>query len=116
MRSVPNSRHTKTFANRDTGQAVLHIITLKLHTNPTNKVLSDKEYIAEAVYNERLDTIVFEISTIVMYKIEKEKIKGDKQRSNEKHGRTTRWLRCFRDSEEDDEINFIITKYRLKVG
>ncbi|KAI5192730.1 YEATS domain-containing protein 4 [Nematocida sp. AWRm77] len=51
---------------------VSFLISLKLHPDPNNKVVGDIEYLSTAVYNERMDTIVFESPTETMYKLIKE--------------------------------------------
>ncbi|KAI5131493.1 YEATS domain-containing protein 4 [Nematocida parisii] len=48
-------------------------ISLKLHADVNNRVIGDIPYEANAIINERLDTIVFESPTEALYKIIKER-------------------------------------------
>lgn len=48
------------------------LISLKLHPDPNNRVIGDVEYASNAVYNERMDTIVFDSPTEAMYKLIKD--------------------------------------------
>ncbi|KAI5188793.1 YEATS domain-containing protein 4 [Nematocida minor] len=45
------------------------IVSLKLHNDPTNRVIGDIEYNANEIVNERMDTIIFESPSEAIYKI-----------------------------------------------
>ncbi|KAI5171763.1 YEATS domain-containing protein 4 [Nematocida sp. LUAm3] len=48
---------------------VSFLIALKLHSDPSNRVIGDVEYDPNLIYNERMDTIIFESPTESTYKL-----------------------------------------------
>jgi len=55
-------------------------VSLKLHPDSGNKLIGDVEYTKDTVYNERMDTVIFDSPTEATYKIIKNSTEPDLDR------------------------------------